>query len=114
MVLHKIAENLSRREFVRSAIADQADLSIFRERPGLRVYIGLVLIALNYILGWPAVALLGLLAYVFNEELILLLGGPAIYGFSWLLLIAGGWLAGGDYSRALARWFVRIFVEKFL
>jgi len=110
----RVAYYLSKKEFVKSAIEEQVDLSVFKQKAGFRIYVGLVLIALNYILGWPAVALLGIISYYADNKLILVIGGPSIYGFSWLLLIGGLWFAGAEYSRNLSRWFVRIFVERYL
>jgi hypothetical protein len=110
----RVAYYLSKKEFVKSAIAEQVDLSVFKQNPGFRIYAGLLLIALSYILGWPAVALLGIISYYADNKLIFVIGGPSIYGFSWLLLIGGLWLAGAEYSRNLSRWFARLFVERYL
>jgi len=114
MLFQKLARYLSQKEYVKSAVEEGADLSIFRQRPGVRVYAGLVIFALNYILGWPAVAFLGFLAMYLKDERIFIIGAPAVYGFSWLLVFIGSWLAGKDYIKALTRWFGRVFVERFI
>ena len=42
------------------------------------------------------------------------IGIPLIYGFSWLLLMLGIYLAGPKYGKALGRWTVRVILEKIL
>ncbi len=113
-IFSRLAYYLSKKEFGNSAIDEPTDLRVFKTKPGLRIYAGLGLIALTYIMGWPAVGLLGIISYYADNELILVIGGPSIYGFSWLLLIVGLWLAGAEYSRAMSRWLVRIFIERYL
>ena len=52
----KIAET----GFVRSAIEEQADLSAFKGKPTPMVLAGVFAIAFSYVIGWPAVAALGI------------------------------------------------------
>jgi hypothetical protein len=110
----RLAHYLSKKEFVGSGIKEHVDVRILKQKPRLRIYAGLVLIALTYIMGWPAVALLGIISSYADNKLILVIGGPSIYGFSWLLLIAGLCLVGSEYNRALSRWFVRICAGRHL
>ena len=114
MVFRKLALSLARNGYVQRAIKEKADLRIFREKPSVRVYVGIVIIIISYILGWPAVAFFGFLAYLLNEPLIAIIGAPTIYIFSHILLWVGIFLAGVEYSRAFFRWLTRIFVERFV
>jgi hypothetical protein len=109
----RLAHYLSKKKFVGSAREERVDV-IFKQKSGLRIYAGLILIALTYIMGWPAVALLGIISSYADNKLILVIGGPSIYVFSWLLLIAGLCLVGSEYSRALSRRFARIFAGRHL
>jgi hypothetical protein len=110
----RLTHYLSKKKFMGSAIEEHVELSIFKQKSGLRIYAGLGLIVLTYIMGWPAVALLGIISSYADNKLILIIGGPSIYGFSWLLLIAGLCLVGSEYSRALSRRFARIFAGRHL
>ncbi|MEE4358862.1 MAG: hypothetical protein V2I97_20505 [Desulfococcaceae bacterium] len=98
--------------FVRSAVADQADLSAFRERPAPRIILGFSLMAFSYIIGWPAVSVLGVLAVYAKEPLILAVGGPVTYGLSHLVFIAGMYFAGVKYTKIFLRWAARVSAEK--
>ena len=101
-------------DYVRSAIAEQADLSAFRGKPTAKVVLGVALIALSFLLGWPAVAALGALALYWETPWIVVIGGPAIYAFSHLVFLVGMYLSGATYSLIFCRWLTRITVERCL
>lgn len=116
MLLSPLLRSIARTRFARQAIADNADLSIFKGRPTVRLVVGLVLIALSFILGWPAVGAFAIAAIYLESPLVVVIGGPAIYGFSWLLWAAGVYCTGVEsygYGRAFARWAVRKLLEKY-
>jgi len=74
-----------------------------------KILIGLVLIIVSYILGWPAVgAIAGIAAYL-KAPMIGLIGCPAIYIFSWLMLFAGVYLIGKDSYRLIKEGGIRNF-----
>lgn len=108
--IHKIATT----DFVRSAIAEQADLSAFKEKPNLRIIAGVFAIAFSYVIGWPAIAGLGMLAAKYRQPLIVVVGGPVTYGLSHLVFLLGMYLAGAVYSLIFLRWITRITMEKLL
>ncbi len=106
---------LARRELVRRAIEERADLSAFRARPSRRLLLGLGVLALSMLLGWPAVGALAWMAVLLREPLIGLVGGPAVYAFSWVLYGAALWIGGPDvlrYARAFVRWALRRLAER--
>ena len=109
-----IARGAARTEFARKALEEKADLSPFREKPSARILLGIFLMAFSYVIGWPAVALFGVLSIYFNQPLIVILGGPAIYGTSHLVFLAGMYLAGARYTFVFLRWATRKFLEKYL
>jgi len=113
----RIIARLVRVQFVREALEEKADLgtlrAALREKPTpRRVWAGLVLIGISYIIGWPAVGLLALIAYHTREPLVVVVGGPVTYGLSHLALLAGSWLAGTRYAVIIFRWAARWVVEK--
>jgi hypothetical protein len=98
--------------YVRSAIADKADLSAFKQRPSIRVILGVSAICFSYIIGWPAIAALGTLAIYFDRPWLIVIGGPVIYGLSHLVFLLGMYLAGYNYTKIFLRWATRVAVEK--
>ena len=107
-IIKKFAET----RYVRSAIEEKADLSAFKKKPSVRVVLGISTIAFSYVIGWPAVAVLGALSVYLEKPLIVAIGGPLIYGLSHLVFILGMYLAGADYTRIFLRWATRVTVEK--
>ena len=108
----RIVSRLAGMQFVREAMAERTTLSLLRAKPTPKVWMGLGLIALSYIIGWPAVGLLALIAYHMSEPLILAVGGPLIYGVSHLVFLAGFYLAGSRYASIFLRWAACSAIEK--
>lgn len=109
-----IIKRISETEYVRSAIEDKADLSAFKEKPSLRVILGLAAIGLSYIIGWPAIGALAALAVYFNRPWLVAVGGPLMYGLSHLVFLLGMYLAGYNYTKIFLRWATRVAVEKWM
>jgi len=108
----QLADRLLKIQFVATAVSEQADLSAFNKKPSLRIILGLLCIGLSYLIGWPAVAGLGIVAIKLNQPLIAIIGGALIYGLSHLVFILGMYLAGAEYSVIFLRWLSRTGVEK--
>lgn len=100
--------------FVRQALAENADLSAFKGKPSLKVTLGITAIVISYIIGWPAVALLGFLAAYYGRPAIVVVGGPLIYGLSHLVFLLGMYLAGARYTWIFLRWLTRVTMLKLL
>jgi len=81
-------------------IAEENDLRIYKKRPTVRVMAGLFLILISYVIGWPAVGVLGAISLYAEKPLILIIGGPLVYGVSHLVFLIGIYLAGRDYALA--------------
>jgi hypothetical protein len=89
---------------------------MFLGRPPARIVIGLSLVGASYILGWPAIIALGAIAAWLRQPK-LLLGGPVLYGLSWLVFAVGLAFIGSksiSAGRALGMLLVRRLAEKFL
>jgi len=98
----------------RRAIREKTDLKVFKERPSTRFLIGVGLILISYVFGWPMVGLFSVLAAYFQRPG-LLIGGPLSYGFSHLVFLAGMLLAGRDsirYVEIFSLWSLRTLVER--
>ena len=109
-----IIKRISETEYVRSAIEDQADLSAFKEKPSIRVILGVSAICFSYVIGWPAVGALGALAIYLNRPWLIAIGGPLVYGLSHLVFLLGMYLAGYDYTKIFLRWATRVAVERWI
>ncbi len=109
-----ILKRFAQTDFVRLAIEERADLSEFRQRPNARIIVGVSAIGVSYIIGWPAVGLLGTISIYLKEPLIVIIGGPLTYGLSHLVFIFGMYLAGAKYTKIFFRWAIRVTMEKFI
>lgn len=112
--LKKLITKIAEIDFVRRAIEEKADLTAFKEKPSLQVLGGVLLICMGSLLGWPAVAVLGVLAIQWNEPLLVVIGGPLVYAISYPLFMLGMYFSGAKYTLIFLRWFSRVTVEKFL
>lgn len=108
----KFIHRISQTEFVRSAVAEKADLTAFKQRPTIRVIAGVSLIGFSFVIGWPAVGALSALAVYLQKPLVAIIGGPLTYGLSHLVFLAGMYLAGAEYTRIFLRWAARMAMEK--
>ncbi len=113
MIRKRIAK-IGATDYVRSAIKDHADLSAFKEKPSPTILAGVFAIALSFVMGWPAVAALGVLSVKLHNPLFFAIGGPLIYGLSHLVFLLGMYLSGAVYSLIFLRWLTRVSMEKLL
>lgn len=105
---------ISETDFVRSVIEEQADLSAFKGKPTPLVLAGIFFIAFSFVIGWPAVAALGVMSAKLHNPWIAGVGGPLVYGLSHLVFLLGMYLSGAVYSMIFLRWLTRISMEKLL
>ena len=92
-MIRKIARILAETKFIREILEHPVDLSEFRERPTPQLIAGLILMGFSYLIGWPAVTALSMLAIYLHEPLIAIIGCPATYGLSCVVFLIGAWLA---------------------
>jgi len=115
---HRLAGRLASIPYVRQAIDERADLSPFKTRPSVRLVTGTFLILISMLFGWPIVlSVFGALALYYGQPLILVVGGPIVYGFSWLIWLLGMALVGLEgtkYAFVFLRWLVRVGVERLI
>ena len=114
----RLAARLARTHFVRTAMeGEAADLGALQCKPSPAVIVGVALIGFSYIIGWPAVALLGILAAHFERAAIVVVGGPLTYGLSHVVFMVGMYFAGNRYApiflRCAARAVMRRLLERY-
>jgi hypothetical protein len=105
---------ISELDYVRAAILEQADLSAFKEKPTITVLVGVFAIGFSFVLGWPAIAGLGILSIKLQNPWIVSIGGPLTYGLSHLVFLFGMYLSGAKYSLIFLRWLTKVTMEKLL
>jgi hypothetical protein len=101
-------------DYVRAAILEQADLSAFKEKPTPVVLVGVFAIGFSFVIGWPAIAALGVLSLKLHNPWIVAVGGPLTYGLSHLVFLLGMYLSGAKYSLIFFRWLTRVSMERLL
>mgnify|MGYP001175632474 CR=1 FL=1 len=114
MLRRKIADYLIRKKSIIRLMENPVDLKEFRERPTRRMIFGWILMAFSYVIGWPAIAGLGVIALWYKEPLIAVIGGPVMYVLSCLVFILGAWLARApQHLGTLVKFATQAFVRKY-
>ena len=111
-----LARKLASNAYVRRAVEKEVTLNVLKTSPSPKFFFGLGLVLLSYILGWPMVGLFSVLSAYFQVPVLLMLG-PAFYGFSHLVWMFGMYLAGRDcikYADIMLSWSLRKVVERAL
>jgi len=110
----KIIKRIAETNYVRSAIKDKADLSSFKKRPSTRVVAGISAMGISYLIGWPAISVLGAVSIYLEKPLLIAVGGPLAYGISHLVFLLGMYLGGIGYAKVFLRWATRMTMEKLM
>lgn len=105
-------EKLVRKPYIQRILQEELDLRCLKRRPTAREQCGIVLVLFSYVIGWPAVAFFGFLALYLKQPLVLIIGGPLIYGFSHIVFFAGMYIAGKDYTKLFIKWSVKKICKK--
>ncbi len=70
----------------------------------MKLRLAVSLVILSYILGWPAVAIIGTVGvWLGMEELAIWIGSVA-YALSWIVLGVGVWLGGTEATALVKGW----------
>lgn len=107
-----LAKKLLKTGFAVDAVRENADLSVFRQKPSGKVLWGLVCIATSYMICWPVISALGVFAVYIRRPAVVIIGAPVIWMIAHFLCMFGLYLSGADHTRAIAKWLVRVFLEK--
>jgi uncharacterized membrane protein YbhN (UPF0104 family) len=113
-IIKKIALHFARKEFCRKAIAEHANLNVFKKKPSFRITIGLILIAFSYFIGLPTAIILSIIVAAHSNAITATIAASLLYGISWLIFMVAMYLAGPEYGKALSRWAARVILEKIL
>jgi peptidoglycan/xylan/chitin deacetylase (PgdA/CDA1 family) len=111
-----LARKLASNAYVRRAVEKEVSLDALKTSPSPKFFFGVGLVLFSYLLGWPMVGLFSVLSAYFQAPVLLMLG-PAFYGFSHLVWMFGMYLAGRDcikYADIVLSWGLRKAVERVL
>jgi hypothetical protein len=109
-----MANGIAQTKFASKAINERAGLSAFKQKPTAQNFLGIFLMCCSYIIGWPAVGLIGVLSIYLREPLLMIIGAPLCLITSHLVFLLGIYLAGGKYIMIFVRWATRITLEKLM
>jgi hypothetical protein len=112
--IKKLANRIAKTKFASRAINKGADLSAFKTKPTAKSFIGIFLMCFSYILGLPAVGLIGALSIYWHKPLLIVIGGPLLIVIAHLVFLAGMYLAGGKYVMVFFSWATRVILEKMM
>jgi len=113
-LIKRMAHGIAQTNFASKAINERADLSAFRQKPKAKNLLGIVLMCCSYIIGWPAVGLIGALSIYWRDPLLIIIGAPLFLITAHLVFLLGMYLAGGKYVMIFVRWATRITLEKLM
>ena len=112
-MIQEIASRLAETKYIRGILEHPIDLSEFRDRRTPRLIAGLILMGFSYIIGWPTVFALSILAGWLHKPLIAIIGCPMTYGFSYVVFFVGALLARAPhYMALLARYIIGVLFRK--
>ncbi len=103
---------VARMRTIQRIIHEELDLSCLKRRPTRCEQCGILLVLFSYVMGWPAVVFFGFLAGYFKQPLVLVIGGPLVYGTSHLVFFVGAYLAGKTYTKTFIKWSLKKACEK--
>ena len=111
-MIRKIAQAMAKTKFAANAMKENDGLKAIKEKRSTRFWGGMFLMVMSYIIGWPLIALFGVLAIYWNEPLMIIVGGPLLFGLAHVAFLAGLYLAGGKYIMSFIRWATRVALKK--
>ena len=112
-LLRSFALRLAQTKFGQKSLTKPDGLSILKQRPSTRVYIGLVLLAMSYLISLPTLALLGYLSVNMSKPIIIAAGGPVVFILVHIMFGLGVYLAGKNYVLEFLHWVTKRFLQKY-
>lgn len=105
-------KNLVQKQFFQRILQEELDLRCLKRKPTAREQFGIALVLFSYVIGWPAVAFFGFLSLYLKQPLVLIIGGPLIYGTAHVVFLVGMYIVGKDYAMIVMKWSIKKACEK--
>ena len=112
VLLRSFARRLAKTRFGQKSLTKPDGLSILKQQPGKRVYVGLVLMAMSFLLGLPSLAFLSYLSVKLSRPMTIAIGGPAVIVLVHVVFGVGVYLAGQNYALKLLQWTTNRFGKR--
>ena len=112
-LLRSLARKMAQTKFGQKSLSNPDGLSILKQQPGKRVYVGLVLIVMSFLLSLPALAFLSYLTVKMSKPMTIAVGGPAVIILVHIMFGLGVYLAGQNYASKLLQWATKRFLQKY-
>jgi len=113
VLLRSFACWLAQTKFGQKSLTRPDGLSILKQQPGTRVYVGIVLLAMSYLISLPALAFLSYLSVRLNKPMIIAVGGPVVFLLVHIMFGVGVYLAGQNYIVDMLHWATKRFLQKY-
>ena len=112
-LLRSFAGKLAQTKFGQKSLTKPDGLSILKQQPGTRVYVGLVLMAISFLIGLPALAFLSYLSVKLSKPMTIAVGGPVVIILTHIMFGVGVYLAGQNYASKVLQWATKRFLQKY-
>lgn len=112
-LIRSFARWIVQTKFGQKSLTKPDGLSILKQQPGTRVYVGLVLMAISYLIGLPALAFLSYLSVKLSKPMTIAVGGPVVFLLVHIMFGVGVYLAGQNYAVELLQWATKRFLQKY-
>ena len=113
-LLRSFARRMAQTKFGQKSLSNPDGLSVLKHQPGKRVYVGLVLMALSFLLGLPALAFLSYLSVKLSKPITIAVGGPVVIILVHVVFGVGVYLAGQNYASKVLQWAAKRFLQKYV
>ncbi|MFC1505251.1 hypothetical protein ACFL5W_01910 [Thermodesulfobacteriota bacterium] len=110
-LLRFFARRLAQTKFGQKALTKPDGLSILKQQPGARVYVGLVLLAISYLISLPSLAFLSYLSVKLSKPIIIAGGGPFVIILVHIIFGVGVYLAGKNYAAEILLYATKRFLQ---
>ena len=113
-LLRTLARRVAQTKFGQKSLSNPDGLSILKQQPGKRVYFGLALMAMSFLLGLPTLAFLSYLSVKLSKPMTIAVGGPAVIILVHIVFGVGVYLAGQNYASKVLQWATKRFLQKYM
>lgn len=112
-LLRSCARKLARTKFGQKSLTEPNGLPCLKQQPTIRVYIGLLLLVISYLIGLPAIAFLSYVSVKLSKPMIIAVGGPVVFFMVHIIFGLGVYLAGKNYAIEVLYWATKRFLQKY-
>ena len=111
--LRSFARSLAQTKFGQKSLAKPNGLSILKQQPGTRAYVGLILMAMSCLISLPALAFLSYLAVKLSQPRTIAVGGFVVLLLVHVIFGVGVYLAGQNYAVEVLQLATKRFLQKY-